>query len=103
MLFLIYLAGIVDAIKAIFIALFFMLSALLVIINNIKFKCAKFYYLLIIILSIGLLTPTSNSIYLIIGASTTKQFMNTTEGNKVNKILNLSLDKIINNLQESNN
>jgi len=55
----------------------------------------------IILLLISIALPSQDTIYLMVGANGVEQVANTPEAAKARKALNLGLDKIINNLQES--
>lgn len=50
---------------------------------------------------ISVLTPSKEAMYLMAGANATQKLDDTPEATKARKALNLGLDKIIMNLQES--
>ena len=70
--------------------------------NKIKWITSILIFLLFSILGlISVFIPSKNAIYLMAGANATQQLADTPEAAKARKALNLGLDKIIMNLQES--
>lgn len=69
--------------------------------DNIRICAIKMLVCSFICAIIALLTPSKEAIYLMTGVTTVQEIAATPEANKVKKILNLGLDKMINNLQES--
>lgn len=55
----------------------------------------------LILLLISIALPSRDTIYLMVGADGVEQVAQTPEAMKARQVLNLGLDKIINNLQES--
>lgn len=70
--------------------------------GKIKWITSILIFLLLSILGlISILIPSKEAVYLMAGANVTQQLADTPEATKARKALNLGLDKIIMNLQES--